>query len=217
MVYRRADVDRACHALEAAFLLAQIPDAQQVHVKESGYRAAHLLVVIGASADRPSLRGSVVEIQIVTLAAHVFNELEHSAVYKQGDVRCASVVTGEVTALLHGTEAVDHLAQDIAFAEARSRRDQCLPPRSPIELAMAFECVLGRSVRGELAVVFDFAVMVGSPLVRDPGLDSSMLIELFTRGRAHLAQQADPGVDDATCILLALIDGHRGMFLRFAD
>jgi ppGpp synthetase/RelA/SpoT-type nucleotidyltranferase len=44
--------------------------------------ATHVLIEIGDEEERLSLRGTICEIQITSLASHVFNELEHDIGYK---------------------------------------------------------------------------------------------------------------------------------------
>lgn len=217
LVYRAIDVERASRAVTSALDRAELPRAQQTHAKASGYRAVHLLVTIGAEADRPSLRGTIAEVQIVTLAAHVFNELEHSSVYKQKIEGCARSVAAEVRSLGDAAQRVDEYANDLIVAEARARRAAHERPKNVVELAMAYEVALGRPVHGEFALVFEFAETIGASLVRAATIDSAELIALHDRGRTRSASVRPEPIDDATCILLALVDGQEAEFIKFDD
>lgn len=82
LAYRPSDVERLEAIVREVLTLADLPMGIERHAKPSGYRATHVLVVI-ADDERLWMRGAVCEVQIVSIASHVFNEIEHDLVYKR--------------------------------------------------------------------------------------------------------------------------------------
>ena len=78
------DEPRVVSVVDRAFAAAKRPDAQPAPViKPNGYRATHRLVIAPDTPDDLSIRGAICEVQITTLAAHLYNELEHDIAYKE--------------------------------------------------------------------------------------------------------------------------------------
>lgn len=80
LVYRPSDAPAAERAVRETFPLADREDAAERHDKPSGYRATHLLLTL--PVDAGPLAGEICEVQIVSLARHAYNELEHEVRYK---------------------------------------------------------------------------------------------------------------------------------------
>ncbi|MBL8842556.1 MAG: RelA/SpoT domain-containing protein [Planctomycetes bacterium] len=216
MVYRAIDVDRARRALKSGLELAPVDRCEQEHRKESGYEATHLLLEVASDAARHSLRGTTVEVQVVTLAGHLFNELEHSAVYKQLDPLCRSAVTESIRALRDASSAADDRARLAVAASAKARHEAAARVTTAVELAMELECALGRPVHGEFAVVFEFVESVARALDDVGAPPAGDLLAMHRRGCELVASRRVDGIDDATAILLALRERHPDEFSDFA-
>jgi ppGpp synthetase/RelA/SpoT-type nucleotidyltranferase len=84
LAYRPSDVERIEEAVQASFARAPRAGSIERHAKPSGYRATHILVTVAGDDERLWLRGAICEVQIVSLASHLWNEIEHELVYKRG-------------------------------------------------------------------------------------------------------------------------------------
>lgn len=217
MVYREIDVERASRALKRVLALADLPRSEQVHRKESGYSSTHLLFVVPGDAARKSLRGTTVEVQVVTLAGHLFNELEHSAVYKQVDESCKKSAAATVFALLAAANAADRCSKEVISQAASARMTARVPIKNAVELALQLECALGQAVHGEFELVFQFVESVEELASADGSALLGDLADLHRSGVIKGVASLGGDVDDATAILLALRERHRKEFDRFAQ
>src|SRR5690242_9949559 len=77
LVYHPSDMGEGAQLVRRMFRRAERENADEEHNNPSGYRATHLLVSIGEEEECLSLHGAICEIQVTTIAAHLFNELEH--------------------------------------------------------------------------------------------------------------------------------------------
>jgi ppGpp synthetase/RelA/SpoT-type nucleotidyltranferase len=91
------------------------------HDKPSGYRATHMLVELGADEDHPSLRGFVCELQIASLGAHLFNEIEHDTTYKIHDVPPSAAETDALAELRAQCRRTDALADRVLEEHEKGR------------------------------------------------------------------------------------------------
>jgi ppGpp synthetase/RelA/SpoT-type nucleotidyltranferase len=82
----------AALVVQRAFFLDQ--STNEVHRKPSGYRATHLLVSLLQAEVDLSIRDAVCEVQVTSIASHVFNELEHDIWYKMKGVEPGREVDG---------------------------------------------------------------------------------------------------------------------------
>lgn len=217
IVYRDADVDRASAAFEAELSLLPSGRALQRHRKRTGYRATHLLVQVDEFASRASLRHTVVEVQVVSLAAHLFNELEHAAIYKQDDDSCRQPVRKAVARLRAVARQADASAATVMRRTASIRLRHRKAIESATELAMALKQALRRPVRGAFELVFGFARLVQAPFLADPSTRSGSLVQLWRHGRQRLDRRRNASVDDATAILGALAATDADAFRKFAE
>lgn len=120
--------------------------------RPNGYRAVHLHI---ARADGP-LSGVPCEIQVCTLAAHLWNELEHDIVYKQHD-ECADAAQKELLFSLHGTlDLSETLAKRLTEHTARRILESEEPIAGPEELRRYLEAREGhRVLRGDFTALFE--------------------------------------------------------------
>ena len=71
MAYQQSDVENITRAVLDSFHLAPVENANEKHDKTSGYRANHLLVIVPPDEERISLRNTICEVQIASLASHI--------------------------------------------------------------------------------------------------------------------------------------------------
>jgi hypothetical protein len=177
--------------------------------------AVHLLVRPGNDEERESIRDTVCELQIVTLAAHVFNELEHHARYKRPTDPFASELSSALDDLLGEARELDAAARRlVARAGSLLASDQGAV-HDGFELAVVLEAALGRPVHGEFTLAFAFAMAAVPARAEVVFHESGGVTAEFRRGEALARELGVAQADDATCILLPLVQRFPLEFMKF--
>lgn len=129
VVYSAADEDIVGAMIPRVFAMPDRPDAAVDRRRgvERPYWATHALVHPYGPGDAvdASVEGAICELQIVTVAAHLFNEIEHDITYKDRDAGLiADEAEKQVLVELRGVARVaDRLVAQLLDIRA-SRRDE---------------------------------------------------------------------------------------------
>ncbi len=130
------------------------PDAPPVRRRgvSEVYWATHALVFPYSAGEEPdpTIEGAICELQIVTVAAHLFNEIEHDISYKERDAGI-TIDDGEKE-LLHEIRGVarvaDRLVAELISYRGKRRDDAQRLIEDPEELKFALWAHAGRRVDG---------------------------------------------------------------------
>lgn len=106
--YVERDRDRVAEILRDRLRVIQV----ERHAKPSGYRATHCQVQVSATvvarAEYSNLSGLSCEVQVCSMLAHVWNEIEHSVRYKlEGVTGVDAMEAASLNSLLKTVEAGD--------------------------------------------------------------------------------------------------------------
>lgn len=209
LVYRYADVEKVERVVRESFELSSLPGAFEQHAKKSGYRATHILVRVGDDEERLSLRGAICEVQITSIAAHVFNELEHDIGYKDKDCPPTRVEEDALGEVRHLAWLLDRSAERLLVERAKAVRTQTEPLRDPEELQFALEQGAGRPLHGEFVRLFRLLGAVMQPFTV-AALGS--VPELLRRGEERAKALGVDPTDDVVLVMLALFDDNADEF-----
>lgn len=212
MVYRRSDVDKVEHVVRAALDVADVPEAVEHHDKPSGYRATHILVRIGETEERMSLRGAVCEVQIVSLASHVYNELEHDIRYKGHDRPPSPAESALLEDVLHAARLLDSSAELLLNERSASLDKQRARLNDAEELRFALEHAAGRPLRGEFGRLFKLLDTALQPLTAGTLADLGPVDQLLDRGHERAQRLGIEETDDVVLLALALFDEYADEF-----
>ena len=196
VVYRPEDEAAVAEIVKKTFVQPDRPDAHLDRRRKVGevYWATHALVhPYGSSDAEPdeAIEGALCEVQIVTVASHLYNEIEHDIVYKE-KTRGGPADDTE-RQLLDELRGVARVA-DRLVAELMDYRQKRISESRSIEdaeeLRFAFWKLAGRRVEGEFArlktLLDTLLVPVTAAAMRRLG-EVDVLIE---RGRTELGDDA---------------------------
>lgn len=142
----------AARVVQRAFLLEHDPD--EVHRKSSGYRATHLLVPLVHADVELSIREAICEVQITSIASHVFNELEHDIRYKMKGVEPGERVTRNLEDLQHASRLLDSVVERLQDERAREIDRSKKTIDDTETLRFVIERIFERPITGEVAKLF---------------------------------------------------------------
>jgi ppGpp synthetase/RelA/SpoT-type nucleotidyltranferase len=205
MVYSRQDEERVANLTRENFSLSPIAGSDERHRKGSGYRATHLLVRLGDDIDRASLRGATCEIQITTIAAHVFNELEHDIGYKDHG-QPQGGLPAHLTDIRYASHVLDSLVERFDGARSELIRKQSTVLENAEQLRFALENAVGRPLRGDFARLHS---LLSNALVQLtlPALEAyAPVADVLRRGDEHARRTGVTDLDDAVLFALGLMD-----------
>jgi ppGpp synthetase/RelA/SpoT-type nucleotidyltranferase len=154
VVYSPEDEGAVAHMVSRVFAQPARHDAAVIHRVgvDRPYWATHALVHPYGPTDVPeaSVEGAVCELQIVTVAAHLFNEVEHDITYKQNfDGLPADADELQLLDELRGVVRVaDRLVTSLARHRQQRREDASHVIADPEELNDAFRRLTGRRMGG---------------------------------------------------------------------
>lgn len=152
----------AAQVVQRAFVLEH--GADEVHRKPSGYRATHLLVPLVYAEVEASIRNAICEVQITSIASHVFNELEHDIRYKMKGVEPGERVGRNLEDLQHASRLLDRIVEQVHDERAREV-DRSKKTISDMEtLRFVIEGILERPITGEVAKLFRLLEWSTDPL-----------------------------------------------------
>ena len=178
-------------------------------VHTTRYKARHFTVVV-AERDSRSIDGARCEIQLTSLAAHAFNELEHDIGYKDQDVPAGKVVQGKLDTLGQNTEMLQLAIRDLLTARKDELNAAKTEITTGIDLGTVLDGVSSGRATGDLDALFYLWQGVERRLTRS--FVERQAPSLLEHGRVL----AGPNVDDATAIAAALFAASHSEVLDIA-
>ncbi len=149
LVYSPQDEAHVVDVIDRTFDNPDRADARpEPYRRETGYRATHRLVLAPAADDQLSIRGAICEIQVTTVAAHLFNELEHDTTYKEHGQTPSEQEKNLLERIRHLAAVTDEEVSDLVGAHEKNTRAQATID-NPQDLRFVLEGAVGRSLTGE--------------------------------------------------------------------
>jgi hypothetical protein len=131
-----------------------------------------------------SIRGAICEIQVTTVAAHLFNELDHDRGYKDHGQELSAGEQSLLGRIRRLMEVADEEVSDLARAYEETKRAH-VTIETPEALRFVLENEVGRSLTGEFNRLHQILESTVTPLTRDTmvGLAGDPA-EVLEQGRA---------------------------------
>lgn len=205
LVYESADEERAAEVAKRVLSLASLSKAEEKHNKESGYRATHLLVFVPEESESLSFQGTTCEIQITSLSAHLFNELEHDIKYKDHGVVSSKEEKAILEELLYGTRLLDRIAARLVSARTQGLLRGTRVLSTPEELRQGLERELDRPMRGDFARLLQLLRGLVEPLTLASLMGLGEPAAIIERGRQLSHRMGFAPADDVVYFALGLL------------
>lgn len=154
MLYDRDDEARTCDIIERIFTLAPDPRCKKDFLTADGYRALHRVVTLPNAVVRQQsdVLGNLAEVwcevQVVTLADHIWNELEHDIVYKTPDGSASREQTALLGSLRSEVDAVCSTVRRVVDATTRRKAENRAPIETAEDLSAVLSACAGRRLSG---------------------------------------------------------------------
>jgi ppGpp synthetase/RelA/SpoT-type nucleotidyltranferase len=178
--------------------------AHELHRKSSGYRAAHLLVSLSQSDVDLSIRDAICEVQVASIASHVFNELEHDIQYKMKGVEPRDRVKRNLEDLQHASRLLDNVVERLQDERAREIDRSKKTIDDAETLRFVIERIFDRPITGEVERLFRLLEGSTAPLTAH-AIENLDLLQAARRGTARSASREYPQ-DDVVEMALGLSD-----------
>jgi ppGpp synthetase/RelA/SpoT-type nucleotidyltranferase len=203
----------AALVVQRAFGLDQSPE--KVHRKPSGYRATHLLVPLVQAEAELSIRDAICEVQVTSIASHVFNELEHDIRYKMKGGEPGERVNRNLEDLQHASRLLDNVVERLQDERAREVDRGKKTIDGAQTLRFVIERIFERPITGEVEKLFRLLQRSTDPLtVR--AIEELDLLQAAHRGAARSSFRSYPP-DDVVEIVLGLLETFREEFRAIAS
>lgn len=193
--------------------------ADEVLDKDSGYKATHVLVLLDGTDVEMALQGAICEVQLTSIARHVFNELSHDIDYKHRGVTPGGEVQRHLRDVLNATQRLDTTIERLAGARAHELESSRRTIDSSEDLRFVLERALNRPIRGEVEKLHRLLTAVASPLTA-LSLTTFDVPSALERGldtaRGLSSPPSDNDLDDVVAIALGLL-GTNGFAKDFRD
>jgi ppGpp synthetase/RelA/SpoT-type nucleotidyltranferase len=218
VVYDPRDEERVFELVQRKLDVCALPNAvERKHDADKNYRASHVLVAVDDSFGRDTIRGTIVEVQIVSIANHVFNELEHDIGYKAHGVAPTSAVSSALLDVLHAGRLLNSLVPRLLDERAASMSDAGTKLADVEVLRFTLEKLVGRPLSGDFARLFRLLnasqPMLTPAVVRDLGGGPAAALEV---GRARAEEMRLPCTEDVTAYVIGLYPELGGEFASLA-
>ena len=215
VVYSIPDEERVSALVRRVFALPRRDDACPApHRRGTGYQATHTLVLAPDGHDDVSVRGAMCEVQVATVAAHLFNELEHDITYK----KLGHAATGPEQRLLASVErackVADHLVEPLLLERARGKASHTRLGDAA-ELRLALEQAAGRPLVGDFVRLYRMLDAVIDPLTPSALMQLGKPGEVLARGR-RTAEELDEDADDVIASVLGILPDYKEEFSLMA-
>jgi ppGpp synthetase/RelA/SpoT-type nucleotidyltranferase len=215
VVYTTSDEERVGALVRRVFALPDRDDASPRPLRrESGYQATHTLVVVPEAPHDTSIRGTICEVQVATVAAHLFNELEHDITYKKLG---HPATNAEKRLLLHVERAcklADHVVEQLLDERARGTAQRTVLANAE-ELRLMLEREVGRPLYGDFARLFTMLNTVVDPLTPAALIQLGRPQEVLGRGEKE-AQRLGTDLDVVIAYVLGLLPEYMAEFSLIA-
>jgi ppGpp synthetase/RelA/SpoT-type nucleotidyltranferase len=213
IVYSPDDEARVVDLIDRTFASPDRPDARPPpYQKETGYRASHRLVLASTSAEDLRIQGAVCEIQVTTVAAHLFNELEHDICYKQHGQK----PTNEERAMLErirrlGEVADEQVGRLLGVREAIQRAQEAITDAETLRFVL--EHAVKRPLTGDFVRLHELLEQTLLPLTSQSLVTLGEPQQIVSRGE-EVAQHLH--IDDADDVIMFVLglDQLRDDFVR---
>lgn len=164
VVYVPEDELRVVALIDRVFKFPARHDAQpEQHNKVTGYKATHRLVLASDNPDELSVGDAICEIQVTTLAAHLFNELEHDITYKEHGQQPSSNERAILEQVLRMVRVSDYLLNNLLTEHRLTTRNHGVL-NDPESLRFALEHEAVRPLAGDFARLYKMLQGVVDPL-----------------------------------------------------
>jgi len=203
----------AALVVQRAFGLDGIPD--EVHRKPSGYRATHVLVPLAQADTELSIRGAICEVQVTSIASHVFNEIEHDIRYKTKNVAAGARVHRTLEDLQHASRVLDRVVEWLQDERAREIDRSKKTIDSAETLRFVIERIFERPITGEVEKLFRLLQRSTDPLTAH-AIEKLDLLQAAHRG-AERGSSRNYRPDDVVEIVLGLLDRFQEEFRAIAS
>lgn len=164
VVYSVPDEERVSALVRRIFAWPPREDASPAPLRRAnGYQATHTLVLAPDGYDDMSVRGAICEVQVATVAAHLFNELEHDITYKKLGHAATDAENRFLGSVERACKLADHLVEQLLVERARGKvRHTRIGDAA--ELRLALEQAVGRPLVGDFIRLFRILTGVINPL-----------------------------------------------------
>lgn len=203
----------AALVVQRAFGLDGVPD--EVHRKQSGYRATHVVVPLVQADTELSIRGAICEVQVTSIASHVFNELEHDIRYKRKGVAAGQRVQRMLEDLQHASCLLDSVVEWLQHERAREIDRSRETIGNAEALRFVIERIFERPITGEVEKLFRLLQRSTDPLTAH-SIEKLDLLQA-AHGGAVRSSSRNYRSDDVVEIVLGLLDAFREEFRRIAS
>lgn|GEM_PF-2160754 len=203
LAYSSEDAERIVEVVEKHHWRAKLDFPSKSFGEPSRYKAVHILLVTPDTMPQ-SVADALCEVQVTTLAAHLFNELEHDLIYKEPDGAGASDAEHEHLNQLFGVlQQADRIASKLHSERKRAMAHSELL-ESAEQLQAALEGSIGRQLDGDLEALY--AIL--SSVLRDltlPVLEAfGRADDVLAKGRQALEKLGLPDQENAFAYLWGL-------------
>lgn len=211
VVYSVPDEERVAALVRRVFALPNREDARPPPIRRaSGYQATHTLVLAPEAHDDTSFRGSICEVQVATVAAHLFNELEHDITYKKLGHAATEPEKRLLASVERACKLADHVVEQLLDERTRGKA-RLVPLLDAPELRLALEQAVGRPLTGDFARLFKMLDTVVNPLTAGALEQLGKPSEILARGQAE-ANRLGVHADDVTAYVLGILPEYRAEF-----
>jgi hypothetical protein len=206
VVYRPEDEKLVADVIDRVFASPPRDDARPPPRRDrSGYRATHRLVLAPEGHDDFSILGAICEVQITTLAAHLFNELEHDIIYKDHG-QPATEDEGNLLDELRGLTLVSDRLVEQLFRHRMDAAQRAAVIESAEVLRFVLEREVGRPLTGDFSRLFRILEATLYSLSGEALRSLGEAGILLGRGRRDAAELALSDIDDVVCFVLGIFD-----------
>jgi hypothetical protein len=179
-----------------------------------GYQATHTLVLAPDAHDDTSIRGTICEVQVATVAAHLFNELEHDIAYKKLGHPATHAEQRLLSSVERACKLADHLVEQLLDERTRGKV-HLTEIVDAAELRLALERATERPLHGDFARLFTMLDTVVDPLT-PAGLEQlGKPTEILARGQEE-ALKLDLVADDVIAYVLGILPAYQAEFALIA-
>lgn len=222
VVYTSEDEEVVGSMIPRLFAQPERPDAlvQRRQGVDVAYWATHALVYPYEPPREDdtntivdvTVEGAICEIQVVTVAAHLFNEIEHDITYKEKDAGVeANDEERQLLDEIRGVARVaDRLVTDLIASRARRRSEVNDVIRDAEELRFVLQGNAGRPLHGgDVARLLRLLEQLMDPVTPQAIKDFGPVGEVIQRGRRRLGVNSDD-FDEVSLYTV-------GLFEHFSD
>lgn len=208
LLYLPDDVDPVVAAIEGHFRTCGHDCERKDMRSQEKYSAVHLQVTCNGTAfDMSGLNpATIFEVQVCTLSAHVWNELEHDIIYKQESGK-PDAAQDELLVALHGVLSLaSKTANRLMRHTGRLISENKAPILDPDGLQYSLRLRVGRPLTGDFKALFELLSALIDPLTNfglhrcfEGGHSEQRAVELLA------VHDPDGSHADAGCILLQFL------------